>query len=152
MAKSATYAAELLELYFNATPIATVADNAASSPITHVIATLHTADPSGGNQSTNEVTVPGYTRASVVRTSGGFVITAAVVTGGVITTPAFANPVATISFGTPTGGSGTANYVGFGDDATGAGPIRYSGLLSPPLVLGSGIPLNISSATTISEL
>ena len=67
---------QLLQLLFNATAIANIADNAASSPITNLYVSLHTADPGEtGNQSTNEVNYTSYARVAVARTSGGWAVT-----------------------------------------------------------------------------
>ena len=57
--KSSNFANELLKLIFNGTPIANIADNAASSPITNWELSLHTALPTSG-QNHNEVTYTGY--------------------------------------------------------------------------------------------
>ena len=65
MAKTTAYAGQLLGLYLNATPISTVADNAASTPLTNTYVSLHTGDPGvAGNQSTNEVSYTGYARVA----------------------------------------------------------------------------------------
>jgi hypothetical protein len=61
--KSSNFANELLKLIFNGTPIANLADNAASSPITNWELSLHTALPTSG-QNHNEVTYTGYARVS----------------------------------------------------------------------------------------
>ena len=62
--KSSNFANELLKLIFNGTPIANIADNAASSPITNWELSLHTALPTSG-QNHNEVTYTGYARVAV---------------------------------------------------------------------------------------
>jgi hypothetical protein len=86
--KGATYANSLLKLIFQATTIANLADNTATSPNTSLYVSLHTADPlAAGNQSTSEAVYSTYTRATVARTSGGFTVT----TNSV-------SPAATISF------------------------------------------------------
>ena len=47
---SNAFANDLLKLIFNATPIANLADNAASSPLSSLYMALHTSDPGpGGN-------------------------------------------------------------------------------------------------------
>jgi hypothetical protein len=45
MSKSNAFENDLLKLIFNATAIANLADNAASSPLTNLYVSLHTADP-----------------------------------------------------------------------------------------------------------
>lgn len=77
MSKSNTFENDLLKLIFNATPIAGLADNAASSPVTNLYMALHTADPGeAGNQTTSEISYTGYTRLAVLRTGAGWTVTA----------------------------------------------------------------------------
>lgn len=45
MSKGNTFELDFLKLVFNATAIANIADNAASSPLTSLYLALHTADP-----------------------------------------------------------------------------------------------------------
>jgi hypothetical protein len=52
-------------LIFNATAWANWADNAASTPVTNIYSTLHTADPTSGNQTTSEASYTGATRVAV---------------------------------------------------------------------------------------
>ena len=53
MSKGDTFESDLLKLIFNATAIANIADNAASSPLTNLFVPLHTADPGeAGSQTT----------------------------------------------------------------------------------------------------
>ena len=74
MSKGDTFENDLLKLIFNATAIANLADNAATSPLTNLSVALHTADPGeGGTQATNETAYTGYARVSVARTSGGWI-------------------------------------------------------------------------------
>ena len=55
MSKSNAYETAILELLFNATPIANIADNAGTSPLTNLYVSLHTADPGEtGTATTNE--------------------------------------------------------------------------------------------------
>lgn len=127
----------ILKLYFNATAIANVADNAASSPIADTYVSLHTDDPGpAGTQATNEVAYSGYARIAVARTSSGWTVTLN-----------SASPAASITFATPTTGSSIANFWAVGDSATGAGICRFSGPIRPGLILGSSIPPVLSSAT-----
>ena len=68
MSMSTTFANDLLKLIFNATPIANIADNAVTAPLTTVTMALHTDDPgAGGTQSTNEVAYTGYARPTPSR-------------------------------------------------------------------------------------
>ena len=52
--KGTTYENDCLKLLYNAVGIASIADNAASSPNTNLYLSLHTADPRWGNQTTSE--------------------------------------------------------------------------------------------------
>lgn len=141
MSKSNTFENDLLKLIFNATAIANVADNAASSPLGNLYVSLHTADPGeAGNQSTSEIAYTGYTRVAVPRTSGGFVVSANSV-----------SPAAAINFPAGTGGAGTATHFGIGTDASGTGKLLYSGTVSPNVVCGNGITPQLTTASTITE-
>lgn len=76
MSKGNTFENDLLKLIFNATAIANIADNAATSPLTNLYVSLHTADPGeAGDQTTNEAAYTSYARVAVARTSGGWTIT-----------------------------------------------------------------------------
>ena len=78
----------LVELIFNATAIANIADNAATSPFTNLYVSLHTSSPgAGGSQTTNEAAYTSYARVAVARTSGGWTVTGSSVV-----------PAATVSF------------------------------------------------------
>lgn len=141
MSKGNTFENDLLKLIFNATAIANMADNAASSPLTNLYASLHTADPGeAGDQTTNEIAYTSYARVAVARTTGGWTVTANSV-----------SPVATISFPAGTGGSGTATHVGIGTASSGAGKLLYSGTISPNIVCGSGVTPQLTTASTVTE-
>lgn len=119
----------IMKLLFNATAIANVADNAASSPLTNLFAAGHTADPGeSGTQNTNEVGYTSYARVTIARTSGGFTVTGNSV-----------SPVAAITFPAGTGGSGTITFGSIGQSVSGAGIILMSGTVTPNIVCGNGI-------------
>lgn len=104
---------DILLLYFNATAIANLADNAASSPLTNLHVALHSGYVgSSGNQTTNEITYTGYARVAVARTNGGWTVSANLVV-----------PVATIGFGACTAGSATAMFATIGTAATSTGKV-----------------------------
>lgn len=135
-----TFENDLLLLIFNATAIANIADNAASSPLTNLSYALHTADPGeAGNQSTSEIAYTSYARVSVARTSGGHTVTANSV-----------SPAATISFPAGTGGSGTAAYFSVGPTGGGTTKILFSGTVTPNVVCGSGVTPQLTTATAIT--
>lgn len=141
MSKGNTFENDLLKLIFNATAIANMADNAASSPLTNLYVSLHTADPGeAGDQTTNEVSYTSYARVAVARTSGGWTVTGNSV-----------SPTAAIEFPEGTGGSGTATHWGVGTAATSTGKLLYSGALSPSIVCGSGVTPRIKTTSTITE-
>lgn len=150
MSKANAYEADLLKLLLNATPIANVADNAASSPLTNLYVSLHTADPADtGDQTTSEVTTGQYgqyVRKPVLRNNG----TPAWTISG--TNPTVANPNANIDFDACTTGSGTtATHMGIGSLVSGAGRLFYSGAISPQIVIGVGVTPRITTATAVSE-
>jgi len=141
MSKSNTFENDWLKLIFNATAIANLADNAASSPLTNLYVSLHTADPGeAGNQSTNEVAYTRYARVAVARTSGGWTVTNNSV-----------SPVANIDFPAATGGSGTVTYFGVGSASSGAGVLYYSGTVTPSISVTSGVTPRLTTASTITE-
>jgi len=142
MGKSTTTSNNWLKLVFNATAIANIADNAASSPNTQLFVALHTADPTAsGNQSSNEVTYTGYARVAVNRTTGGWTASSAAST----------SPVAAITFPAGTGGSGTATFASVGMLTSGAGIILYSGPITPNIITGNGITPQLTTSSTITE-
>jgi hypothetical protein len=141
MSKGNTFENDLLKLIFNATAIANMADNAASSPLTNLQVSLHTADPGeGGDQTTSEAAYTSYARVAVARTSGGWTVTNNSV-----------SPAADITFPAGTGGSGTATHFGVGTASSGAGKLLYKGPLTPNVVMGNGITPKVTTASTITE-
>lgn len=141
MSKSNAFENDLLELIFNGVAIANLADNAASSPLTNLYVSLHTADPGeAGDQSTNETTYTSYARVAVARTAGGWTVTGNSV-----------SPVANIDFPAATGGSGTITYFGVGSASSGAGVLYYSGTVTPNISVTAGVTPRLTTASTITE-
>jgi hypothetical protein len=141
MSKSNVFESDWLKLIFNATAIANLADNAASSPLTNIYVSLHTADPGeAGNQSTSEATYTGYARVAVARTAGGWTVTNNSV-----------SPVANIDFPVATAGTNTITHFGVGSAVSGSGVLYYSGTLTPNISVVSGVIPRITTATTITE-
>lgn len=141
MSKGNTFENDVLKLIFNASAIANLADNAASSPKTVLWCALHTADPGeAGSQNTSEIAYTSYTRVSVNRDTSGFVVTNNSV-----------SPASTISFPAGTGGSGTATHFSVGTDSSGAGKVLYKGTVTPNIVCGSGVTPQLTTASTITE-
>lgn len=140
-AKTTSYETSLLQLIFNATTIANVAENASVSPVTSLYVSLHTSSPgTGGNQTTNEAAYTGYARVGVARTSGGWTITSGSVSPN--------NP---ILFPTATAGSETETYFGVGTASSGTGSLLYFGPISPTITVTAGITPELTTSTAITE-
>lgn len=121
--KSDTFRNDVLKLIFNATAIANLCDNAATSPLTNLYVGLHTADPGGsGVQNTSECAYTGYGRVAVARTSGGWTVTGNSV-----------SPVATVGFGPCTLGAEIATHFSVGVATSGATKIMRRGILGSRL-------------------
>jgi hypothetical protein len=131
-----------LNLLFQATAMANIAQNNSTSPLTNLYVSLHTADPTAsGTQTSNEIAYTGYARVAVARTSGGWSTASA----------QSVSPVSNIQFPAGTGGTGTASFFGIGQNASGAGNLYYSGTVTPNIVCGNGVTPILSTATTITE-
>jgi hypothetical protein len=144
--KGSTFEQDILKLIFNATAIANIADNAATSPLTNLFVALHTADPlEAGDQTSSEATYTGYARVSVARTSGGWTVSAA-------GDPTTAVNAGTITFGACTAGSNTITHATIGVATSGASKILYGGALTASLAVSNGItPSFAASALSIAE-
>ena len=142
MSKSNDFENDLLRLIFNGTAIANLADNAVTGPLTSLFLALHTSDPGeAGTQSTGEIAYTGYARIPVLRTSGGWAITANSV-----------SPVANIEFAEMTRGvGGTATFVTIGVAITGATKVLYRGALNPTIAVTTGVIPRIKPTSTITE-
>ena len=140
--KGNTFINDYLKLLLNATAIANIADNAASSPLTNLYLSLHTATLSASStQTSSEAAYTSYARVAVARTTGGF--TAASAQSSAL--------VATASFPAATGGSETETYAMLGTDVSGAGKNLYWGPVSPNLAVSTGVTPQLTTATTVSE-
>jgi hypothetical protein len=129
MSKGNTFENDLMKLIFNATPIANIADDAASSPLTNLYIALHTADPGeAGSQNTSEATYGAYARVAVARTTGGFTVTNNIATN-----------VADIIFPEATSGTNAITHFSVGIASSGAGKILYKGALTATLNVSTGI-------------
>jgi hypothetical protein len=142
MSKGNTFENDWLKLIFNATPIADLADNDATSPLTVLYVSLHTADPGeAGVQNTSEAAYTGYARVSVARTSGGWTVTNNSV-----------SPVANIDFGECTGSPGGAiTHFAVGTASTGTGKILYKGTVTPNITMAVGVIPRLTTASAITE-
>lgn len=140
------FANDLLLLIFNATAIANIADNAATSPITSLYVSLHTADPTTtagagtvNTQNASEAAYTSYARVAVARTSGGWTVS----TNTVV-------PVATISFPAATGGTETETYAGIGKSSSGATLLFFAGAISPTIAVSNGVTPQLTTASTLT--
>lgn len=141
MSKGDTFENDLLRLIFNATAIGNLADNAATSPLTQLFVSLHTADVGeAGNQTTNEVAYTGYARVGVNRNTGGWTVTANSV-----------SPAANIDFGACTAGTATATHWAVGTASTGTGKVLYKGAISPTISISTGVTPRLTTATAVTE-
>lgn len=141
MSKGNTFENDLLGLIFNGTAIANLADDAATSPLTELYVSLHTADPGeAGNQTTSECAYTSYARVAVARTAGGWTITGNSV-----------SPAANIDFPAAIGGTETATHVAIGTASTGTGKILYSGAITPNISISTGVTPRIGTGSTITE-
>lgn len=141
MSKGNTFENDLLKLIFQATAIANIADNAASSPLTNLYVSLHTADPGeAGDQTTNETSYTSYARVAVARSDAGWTVTDNSV-----------SPAANIEFPTCTGGTATITHVGIGTAASGAGKLLYSGAVSPSISVATDTVPRLKTTSTITE-
>lgn len=141
MAKGATFDNDLLKMIFNAVPIANMADNAASAPLTNLYVSLHTADPtSAGNQTSSEVAYTGYARVVVARTSSGWTVSGNTVV-----------PAASITFPACTAGTATATNWSVGTASSGTGKLLYTGSISPSIAISNGVTPLLTTASTITE-
>ena len=126
-----------MKLIFQGIAIAGLADNAASSPITTLYLSLHTADPLDtalSGQSTNETTYTGYARVVVARFAGGWSVAANV-----------GSNASAVGFPAATGGSNTLTHFGIGTSASGAGKLLLSGALTSSLAVSAGITPSFAS-------
>lgn len=135
--KGNTHSTDLLSLILNAVAIANEADNAATSPLTQLWLSLHTADPgAAGTQTTSEIAYTGYARVAINRSPGSPQWT--VSNPG---TPQAVNAGA-VNWPACTAGSGTALYVMVGTASSGAGKQLYRALVGTPtggLAISAGI-------------
>jgi hypothetical protein len=134
MGKGTSYATDLLKGVFQQNNITNLANF--NTGTANLYLALHTADPSAGNQNTNEITYTSYGRVSVARSTAGWTVSGNnVVNNGVLSFPAC------------TGGSANANYVSIGENTTGTGgEIYYSGALNASLAISNGITPQFANA------
>lgn len=142
MSKGNTFETDILALIFNATAIANIADNAASSPLTQLFVALHTADPGeAGVQNTSETAYTGYARVAVNRNSGAWTVASGSV-----------SPNANIDFGQCTASPGAAiTHASIGVASSGATKILYKGALSASITMAVGVIPRLTTGSAITE-
>lgn len=139
--KSDAFETDLLELIFNATGIANLADNASSSPATDLYVSLHTADPTdSGNQTSNECAYTSYARVSVARSAGGWTVSGNSV-----------SPAANITFPECTGGTETITHWAIGLAASGTGYLLYAGTVTPNIAVATGVTPILTTSSAVTE-
>jgi hypothetical protein len=142
MSKSNAYENDSLNLLFNATPIALVADNTATTPLTNLRIALHTGNPDeAGDQSTNEAAYGAYVRVNVARSTAGWTASVAGST----------SPVANIDFAQATSGSETITHFSIGTATSGAGKVFYYGTVTPNITVSAGVQPRLTTASTVTE-
>ena len=141
MSKTNTWENNVLAALFTATPVANVLDNAASSPLTNLYVSLHTADPGeAGSQTTNETSYGSYARVAVARSGSGWTVTGNSV-----------SPAANIDFNPCTSGTATITHFGVGSLSSGAGVLYYKGTVTPNISVSTGVTPRLTTASTITE-
>lgn len=141
MSKGNTFENDFLKLIFQATAIANIADDAASSALTDLYVSLHTSDPGeAGNQTSNECTYGSYARVAVARSGSGWTITNNSV-----------SPAANIDFPTAASGSETATHFGVGTASSSTGKLLYKGAITPNIAISAGVTPRLTTATAITE-
>lgn len=137
-----TSAGDYLALVLNAIGIANIADNTATSPLTNLYISLHTASPGAtGNQTTNEAAYTSYARVAISRSSGSPAWTV---------TSNSASPNAAINFPQATGGSETETYMGVGTASSGTGKLMWFGTISPNIAVSNGVTPQLTTSTTVT--
>lgn len=140
MGIATTFAGDILKLILQATAIANIADNAASSPLTNLYLSLHTADPgAAGNQTTNECAYTDYARVAIARSGSGWDVTNNVAT-----------PDNDVAFPECGGGVETARFIGIGTASSGTGKLLFSGAISPNIAISDGVVPTIDNTTTVT--
>ena len=136
-----TFENDLAKLIFNATAIANLADNAASSPLTVLYLSLHTSDPGeAGDQTTNETAYTGYARVAVNRNSGGWTVTNNLV-----------SPTANVDFGACSASPGGAiTHAAVGTASSGAGKLLISGTVTSNITVAVGVVPRLTTASVIT--
>lgn len=140
MSKSNALENDILDLLFNATAIADLAENDSSSPATSLTWALHTSDPGeAGDQANNEAGYTSYARKAETRNSGGHTITGSSM-----------SPTGNVDFVTASGGGETETHFSIGPDAAGD-YMMYFGTVTPNIAVSNGVTPRLTTASTVTE-
>ncbi len=135
MSKTDAFENAILAYIFNNTAIPSLVG------VTTLYMSLHTDDPTEpGNQTTFEATYGAYARQPVARTAAGFIVTGN-----------SASPATTVIFPQCTSGNIEITHAGIGTDATGAGNLIYSGIITPNLQVQTGVTPRLTPDSFVTE-
>ncbi len=145
MSKSNTFENDFLLLVFNNTDIADIGDAAGlqnSAAAGSLYVALHTGDPGeAGTATTSECAYGSYARQAVARSGAGWTVSGNT-----------ASNAALVQFPQCSSGTETITYVSITTAGSGASKILWSGALTSPLAVSSGIqPQFAIGALTVSE-
>lgn len=129
----------IMLLIFNATAIALIADNAATTPETSIGWALHEGDPGeAGTQLTNEAAYTSYARVDLLRSATDHAVAANSV-----------SPTSNVEFPTATGSSNDIDYFSVGYASTNI--LIMSGTVTPNIAVVNTVQpiLTTASAMTI---
>lgn len=143
MPKSTATCDDIVGLYYNATPIANIADDASASPLANIYVALHTASLTpAATQSTSETAYTNYARVAVARTTGGWSAPASGATSN----------VAAIEFAQCGVTGATITTASTGKASSGATDIFHYGDLNASITVSNAIqPRFPAAAATITE-
>jgi len=131
MSMTAAMANNLLDLYFTNVAHANIGDASGLQPSAGAgsfYISLHTADPSAGDQTTSAATYTDYARVAVARSGAGWTVAAANVSNA-----------AAVTFPAATVGSNTITHFGIGSADSGAGNLFWSAALDASRDISPGI-------------
>ena len=131
MSMTAAMANNLLDLYFTNVAHANIGDASGLQPSAGAgsfYISLHTADPSAGDQTTSEATYTDYARVAVARSGAGWTVAAANVSNA-----------AAVTFLAASAGDNTITHFGIGSADSGAGNLFWSAELDASRDISPGI-------------
>ena len=137
MPKGTVTCNNILGLYYNATAIANIADNAAASPISNIKVRLATASYTAASTgSANEATYTNYAAQDVARSTGGWAAPSAGATSNAaaIEFPQCGASGNTITSAATTKGAGASDVFHYGDLNS---PIAVSNQIQPRFPIGA---------------